>query len=115
MKIIENSNELVVSLEIIRKKGKKIGLIPTMGAIHKGHLSLVRRCKKLNYFTLISIFVNPTQFNELKDYTKYPKNIFKDINEINAHVKLITKAENELKDDIRTLELKNWLNYIKND
>ena len=79
MKIIEKSNKLEVFLEEIKKKGQKIGLIPTMGSIHEGHLSLVKKCKDLNYFTLITIFINPTQFNDNEDYKKYPKNIEKDI------------------------------------
>ena len=66
MKILENKTELQGFLKEIRKKGKKIGLIPTMGSIHKGHLSLIRTCQKLGYFSLVTIFVNPTQFNDHK-------------------------------------------------
>ena len=56
-----------------------IGFVPTMGALHKGHVSLIRKSQKKSQKTLVSIFVNPAQFNSKKDYMKYPKNIKKDI------------------------------------
>ena len=56
-----------------------IGFVPTMGALHKGHLSLIESSKKKCQKTLVSIFVNPSQFNRENDYKKYPKNISKDI------------------------------------
>ena len=56
-----------------------IGFVPTMGALHKGHLSLIESSKKKCQKTLVSIFVNPSQFNRKNDYKKYPKNISKDI------------------------------------
>jgi len=58
----------------------KIGLIPTMGALHKGHLSLIRKSKQLCNQTIVSIFVNPIQFNKKKDFNSYPKSIENDIN-----------------------------------
>ena len=73
MKIIKNKADLSFFLDKKRKKGKKIGLIPTMGSIHEGHLSLVKICKELDYFSLITIYVNPTQFNNLNDYEQYPR------------------------------------------
>jgi pantoate--beta-alanine ligase len=75
MQIIENKSELDEFLKKIRNSGKKIGLIPTMGSIHKGHLSLIRNCHNLGYFSLITIFVNPTQFNDLNDFEKYPRDL----------------------------------------
>ena len=61
------------------KKNQKVGLVPTMGCIHDGHLALVKKCKKLKYFTIVTIFVNPTQFNNKKDLEKYPSQEKKDL------------------------------------
>ena len=56
-----------------------VGFVPTMGALHKGHVSLINKSQKMSKKTLVSIFVNPRQFNKKKDYIKYPRNIKKDI------------------------------------
>ena len=61
------------------KKNQKIGLVPTMGCIHNGHLELIKKCNKSNYFTIVSIFVNPAQFNNQKDLKKYPSQEKKDL------------------------------------
>jgi pantoate--beta-alanine ligase len=61
------------------KKNQKIGLVPTMGCIHDGHLELIKKCKKLKYFTVVSIFVNPAQFNDQNDFSKYPTQEKKDL------------------------------------
>ena len=82
MKIIENKSELKDFLTQIRKKGHKIGLIPTMGSIHEGHLSLIRASKKLGYYCLVTIFVNPTQFDKYDDFNKYPRDYIKDKNNL---------------------------------
>ncbi len=79
MKILENKSKIDDFLSKIRKKGQKIGLIPTMGSIHEGHLSLIEECKKLGYFSLVTIFINPTQFDETDDYDQYPRNRNQDI------------------------------------
>ena len=84
MKILENKRELDELLAKIRTNGTKIGLIPTMGSIHDGHLSLVENSIKENFFSITSIFVNPTQFNDLKDFKKYPKNKKQDIEKLNT-------------------------------
>ena len=78
MQILENKTELEDFLKKIRNSGRKIGLIPTMGSIHKGHLSLIENCHKLGYFSLTTIFVNPTQFNDSNDFEKYPRDYEKD-------------------------------------
>ena len=84
MKILENKRELDELLAKIRTNETKIGLIPTMGSIHNGHLSLVENSIKENFFSITSIFVNPTQFNDLKDFKKYPQNKKQDIEKLNT-------------------------------
>lgn len=63
----------------IKTTGKSLGLVPTMGALHKGHLSLVGCCRKENNITVASVFVNPTQFNDPADFKKYPRNPDRDM------------------------------------
>ena len=73
MKLVHTINELREELDAQRKAGKKIGLVPTMGALHEGHASLVRRAVKENDIVVVSDFVNPTQFNDKNDLLKYPR------------------------------------------
>jgi len=78
MKTIEKATELKHFLAAERLKGKRIGLVPTMGALHEGHLSLVKRCIKENDICVVSDFVNPTQFNNLHDLSTYPHTLEQD-------------------------------------
>ena len=78
MKIIDNIVDLQNELFLHRRKGKTIGLVPTMGALHEGHTSLVECSTNENYITVVSIFLNPTQFNDPKDLERYPRNLDKD-------------------------------------
>ena len=78
MKVIKKINEMQLFSSRLKKRGKTIGLVPTMGALHEGHLSLMRRARKENDVVVSSIFVNPIQFGPHEDYKKYPRDFKKD-------------------------------------
>ena len=75
MKIIKKIVDLQNELFDIRKEGKSVGLVPTMGALHEGHASLVKRSVKENDVTVVSVFLNPTQFNDQGDLDRYPRTL----------------------------------------
>ncbi len=79
MKIYTQQKELKNLIFDTKKSGKTVGFVPTMGALHKGHLSLIMKSLKENDLTVVSIFVNPTQFNNAEDLEKYPRTLDADI------------------------------------
>ena len=88
MQIITKKQDLQQVVAICKVEGKTIGLVPTMGALHAGHASLVKRAVTENDVCVVSVFVNPTQFNNKEDLAKYPRNIERDaqlLESIGAH------------------------------
>jgi len=93
MKILLNNNDLNEALN----KVSNLGFVPTMGGLHKGHISLIRKSKRKAVKTIVSIFINPTQFNSKKDFNKYPKNHVKDLSilrKLNVNYVYLPKTNN---------------------
>ncbi|MCW3125919.1 MAG: pantoate--beta-alanine ligase [Bacteroidetes bacterium] len=84
MQIIKTIKEINNQVVVLKKEGKNIGFAPTMGALHAGHITLIRQSRKENDVTVCSIFVNPTQFNDPKDFDKYPITLEKDMQQLVA-------------------------------
>ena len=79
MEICRTVNELTNTIEQVKQQHKTIGIVPTMGALHEGHISLFKRARAENDIFVSSIFVNPVQFNSNEDFEKYPKSEDEDL------------------------------------
>lgn len=80
MKVFETAAELNAAIGEVRETATQVGFVPTMGALHPGHISLVKKSVSDNDITVVSIFVNPTQFNDKNDLINYPRTLEKDLN-----------------------------------
>ena len=96
MLLFKKTKDLQKHLEHLRQQGKTIGFVPTMGALHKGHLSLFEKCLQLADVAVGSIFVNPTQFNEKEDLVKYPRTPERDMEkliDVGCHILFMPTVE----------------------
>ena len=110
MKVINKPEELQKIMEELKKEGKNVGLVPTMGALHLGHVSLIKKSVLQNDITVVSVYVNPIQFGPNEDYEKYPRPIEKDIKVCQDNkVNFLFLPTNE------TLYNKNFSTYIYNN
>jgi pantoate--beta-alanine ligase len=90
MQIFRKKNTLINCISLLKQANEQIGFVPTMGALHKGHLSLIEKSKEKNTITIVSIFVNPTQFNNQEDLEKYPETLKEDLNLLkNTHCNFV--------------------------
>ncbi len=107
MKILYNKNDLNEALNHV----SKLGFVPTMGSLHKGHISLITKSQKDCSKTIVSIFINPTQFNNKNDFKNYPKNIKKDLlilKKLNVNFVFIPKVKQIYTNEIKLkIKLKN--------
>ncbi|MCH4822192.1 pantoate--beta-alanine ligase [Gramella lutea] len=102
MQIFREKDPLIKAIQKAKSEKNIVGLVPTMGALHEGHLSLVRNAFKESDLVVVSIFVNPTQFNNKEDLEKYPRNLEKDIELLEAefpNIWVFTPTAEELYDN----------------
>ncbi|WP_047247122.1 pantoate--beta-alanine ligase [Maribacter thermophilus] len=108
MHAINTKKELIERLRDIRPSNS-LGLVPTMGALHKGHLELIKKAASENKYVVVSIFVNPTQFNNIDDLNKYPKTLAKDlelISKVDMDILVFAPSVEEIYDD--SVKAKNY-------
>ncbi len=80
MRLIQQAHQMMSTAQALRRKGTTIGFVPTMGALHDGHLSLIRAARRHTRVAIVSIFVNPLQFGPDEDYARYPRDLKRDLN-----------------------------------
>lgn len=117
MEIFKTIDDIKTRLSQLTGEGKTVGFVPTMGALHKGHLSLLETAKKETDISVVSIFVNPTQFNDKDDFIKYPRNDERDLLLLSQHFCDIVflPSENEMypEPDERVFDLGNLENIME--
>ena len=99
MPIFQTQKALQIETKIALNQSKKIGFVPTMGALHQGHLSLLEHSLSENEITVLSIFVNPTQFNNADDLKKYPRTLEKDValvKKLNKNILIYAPSETDI-------------------
>ena len=95
MLLIETISDLQNKLEEAHRTHQTIGLVPTMGALHEGHLSLIQRARKENDLCVVSVFVNPTQFNNAEDLEKYPRTLEQDLQLVSDYADIVFAPSGE--------------------
>ncbi len=104
MKVFENIDQWVAFRNEMLQHGQSLGFVPTMGALHAGHLALVKKAQAEQDHSLVSIFVNPTQFNSVEDLEKYPRDLDRDLerlDKINADYVLVPSVDQIYSDNKR--------------
>ncbi len=112
MEVIKKLSEMQTRVSSIKKKNETIGFVPTMGALHEGHISLMRNARAGNDKLIVSIFVNPTQFDSRDDFKSYPRRLDKDIEvaeSVNADIVFAPNAEELYEEESYTYVLQTKL------
>jgi len=109
MIVYRTKQDLAQHLQMLRNQGKSIALVPTMGALHEGHASLIRKASGENDSVVVSIFVNPTQFDDPADLEKYPRTLEQDLELLQAlhvHMAFVPSVKEMYpQEDQRTFDL----------